>query len=219
MPNQAAVDPATLRDEPAGDIVVAESTRLLDGRIWDVRRDRFAYTDGELVRDYVDHTGAVAVLALDEENRVLLIQQYRHPIAMREWEIPAGLMDAQHESGLETAKRELAEEADIAAHDWALLTEIYTTPGGSSECIRVFLARGLSEVTHTFVRRAEELDMRLEWVHLDDAVTAVLERRMQNGVLIAAVLSAHAAQQRNWKTLGDANEPWVRREQVRGDRS
>lgn len=219
MPSQAMGDPAALRDEPAGDIAIAESVRLLDGRIWDIRRDRFAYSDGELVRDYVDHTGAVAVLAIDNNDRVLLIQQYRHAIAMREWEIPAGLMDAQHESGLETAQRELAEEVDLAARDWNLLTELCTTPGGSSECIRVFLARGLSSIEHEFVRRAEESDMRLEWVNLDDAVTAVLERRMQNGVLIAAVLAAHVSRQRNWQTLGDAHEPWVRRDQVRGDRS
>lgn len=212
-------DRPELRDEPASDIRVLESERLLDGRIWDVRRDRFTYTDGELVRDFVDHTGAVAVLALDEDDRVLLIQQYRHAIAMREWELPAGLMDAHHESGLETAERELAEEVDLGARDWALLTEIYTTPGGSSECIRVFLARDLHPVEHDFTRSAEESDMRLEWVPLEDAVTAVLERRLQNGVLVAAVLAAHAARERGWRDLGDASEPWQRREWVRGDRS
>lgn len=208
-----------LRDEPAPDIEVLDSTRLLEGRVWDVQRDRLVYTDGELVRDFVDHTGAVGVLAMDDDGRVLLIQQYRHAIAARDWEIPAGLMDEPHESGLETAKRELAEEADLAAAEWNLLTEIYTTPGGSSEIIRVFLARGLSEVHHEFTRAGEESDMRLEWVPLEDAVTAVLERRMQNGPLVAAVLAAHAAKQRDWATLGDAHEPWTRRDWVRGDRS
>lgn len=208
-----------LRDEPAPEIEVLDSTRLLQGRVWDVQRDRLAYTDGELVRDFVDHTGAVGVLAMDDDDRVLLIQQYRHPVAARLWEIPAGLMDAPHESGLETAQRELAEEADLAGTDWHLLTETYTTPGGSSEIIRVFLARGLSAVQHDFTRSGEESDMRLEWVPLEDAVTAVLERRLQNGPLVAAVLAAHAAKERNWTTLGDAHEPWTRRDWVRGDRS
>lgn len=212
-------DTAELRDEAAPEISVRESEQLVNGRVWDVRRERFDYTDGELVRDFVDHTGAVAVLALDEHERVLLIQQYRHPIAAREWELPAGLMDAPHESGLLTAKRELAEEVDLAAEHWQLLTELYTTPGGSTECIRVFLARGVRAVEHEYARTGEESDMRREWVPLDDAVTAVLERRMQNGVLVAAVLAAFAAKQRNWQTLGDANEAWTRREWVRGERS
>jgi len=208
-----------LRDEHAQDIRVLETEQLVSGRVWDVRRDRFAYVDGELVRDFVDHTGAVAVLALDDHDRVLLIQQYRHPIAAREWELPAGLMDTEGESGLETAKRELLEEVDLAASDWHLLTELTTTPGGSSECIRVFLARGLSQVEHDYERTGEEVDMRLEWVALDDAVTAALERRMQNGVLIAGVLAADAARARGWSTLGDANEPWERRAWARGERS
>lgn len=208
-----------LRDEVAREIEVRESIRLVEGRVWDVQRDRLSYAGDELVRDYVDHTGAVGVLALDEHDRVLLIQQYRHAIAAREWEIPAGLMDAPHESGLETAKRELAEEADLTAETWHVLTELYTTPGGSSETIRVFLARNLSTLEHDYVRTGEESDMRVEWVPLEDAVTAVLERRIQNGVLIAAVLAAHAAQQRNWLTLAHANEPWTRRDWVRGERS
>jgi len=212
-------DFAELRDEAAPDIEVRHSEQLVAGRVWDVRRDRFAYGDTELVRDFVDHTGAVGVLACDEHDRVLLIQQYRHPIAAREWEVPAGLMDARHESSLETAKRELAEEADLEADRWDILTEIYTTPGGSSECIRIFLARELRPTAHRFDRTGEEADLRLEWVPLDDAVTAVLERRMQNAVLVAAVLAANATKQRHWHTLGDAEEPWTRREWVRGERS
>lgn len=212
-------DPAELRDEPAHDIRVLATEQLVEGRVWDVRRDRLSYLDGELVRDYVDHTGAVAVLALDEEDRVMLIQQYRHPIAAREWELPAGLMDAEGESGVETAKRELLEEVDLHAETWHLLTELTTTPGGSSECIRVFLARGLTEREHDYERTGEETDMRLEWVALDDVVTAVLERRMQNGVLIAGVLAAQAARARDWSTLGDAHEPWERRAWARGERS
>lgn len=218
MPNSDGPNFAELRDEPAPEIQVRESDQVFDGRIWDLRRERVAYGDSELVREFVDHPGAVGVVALDEDDRVLLIQQYRHAVAVREWEIPAGLMDAPHESGLETAKRELEEEADLAANDWHLLADTYTTPGGSTECVRVFLARDLRSVEHSFERTGEESDMRVEWVPLEEAVKAVLERRMHNGVLVSAILAVDAARRLNWQTLGDPNEPWARREQVRGNR-
>ena len=119
--------------------------------MWDVVSDRFAYNHGEILREYVDHTGAVAVLACDEQDRVLLIKQYRHPIGLRDWEIPAGLLDIRDETPLACAQRELAEEADLAADRWHLLTEFFSSPGGSNEAIRVYLARGLS-TTETFGR-------------------------------------------------------------------
>ena len=93
------------------DLPVAERETVFEGRIWDVRRDTLGYGDegAQIVREYVVHTGAVAVLALDDDDRVLLIKQYRHPVRAREWEIPAGLLDAAHESPLVAARRELAE--------------------------------------------------------------------------------------------------------------
>ncbi|MFC4224868.1 NUDIX domain-containing protein [Lysinibacter cavernae] len=209
---------ADLIDGVPGERVIHSSERAFAGAVWDIRRDSFEYGGETLVRDYMDHTGAVAVLALDESDRVLLIQQYRHPIAVRDWEIPAGLMDVVGESPLLGAKRELAEEADLAATDWSLLTEFYTSPGGSSESIRVYLARGLS-ATETFARTGEEADIERAWVPLDDVVTAVLERRVQNSVMCIAVLAAHASRERNWSTLGNVDEPWERREWVRGERS
>ena len=81
------------------EVPVLDSELLVRGRVWDVRRDRFEFGGDVLTREYLDHTGAVAVVALDADDRVLLIQQYRHAIAHRDWEIPAGLMDAPGESG------------------------------------------------------------------------------------------------------------------------
>ena len=101
------------------------------------------YGDGEIVRQYVDHPGAAAIVALDDDDRVLLIQQYRHPIRHRDWEIPAGLLDIAGESPLETAQRELEEEADLVAADWEPLVSVFTTPGGNDEVVHLFLARGL----------------------------------------------------------------------------
>lgn len=209
----------TLADAPAPEVRVLDSRELVAGHVWDIRRDRLAFGDAVLERDYMDHPGAVAVLALDEEDRVLLLQQYRHPIAHRDWEIPAGLMDVPGESGLAGAKRELAEEADLRAEHWSLLLDLFLSPGGSSEAVRVFLARGLSAETHDFVREGEEAELAPTWVPLDDAVTAVLDGRFANSITAGAVLAAAAAKARGWSTLRDPHSAWTAREHVRGERS
>jgi ADP-ribose pyrophosphatase len=166
--------PEQLADERA-EVRVIDSELLVRGHVWDVRRDRFEFGGTELVRDYLDHTGAVAVLALDAEERVLLIRQYRHAIAHRDWEIPAGLMDAPGEPGLGAAQRELAEEADLRAERWDLLLDLFLSPGGTSEAMRVFLARDLHPVEHDYVRAEEEAELVPRWVPLVEAVEAALD--------------------------------------------
>ncbi|MER7798631.1 NUDIX hydrolase [Microbacterium sp. NPDC096154] len=178
-----------LRDEPF-EVEVRQSRRAFDGRVWDVREDRFAYNDHELVRHYVEHTGAVAVVAIDDRERVLLIQQYRHPIRARDWEIPAGLLDIAGEDPLATARRELAEEVDLVAEHWEKLASMAPTPGGSDEIIHIYLATGLSDATETFARDGEEADIRTAWVPLDEAVTAVLSGRVSNGAMMLGVMLA-----------------------------
>jgi 8-oxo-dGTP pyrophosphatase MutT (NUDIX family) len=199
-----------LRDEPAGPDLVSSDV-VFEGMVWDVRRDRFRQ-DGadDIVREYVDHSGAVAVLALDERDRVLLIQQYRHAVRLRDWELPAGLLDVTGELPLASAKRELAEEVDLVAEDWSLLCEFMTSPGGSNEALRVYLARGISAAPETFARTDEEAGIVQRWVPLDEAVDAVLARDVQNAILAIAVLSARVARDRGWRTLGDAETPWLR---------
>lgn len=192
------------------DLPILDRETVFEGRIWDVRRDAFAYGDDatRIEREYVDHPGAVAVLVLDDEERVLLIKQYRHPVRAREWEIPAGLLDVRHEPALKAAQRELAEEADLVASDWAVLADYFTTPGGSSEAIRIFLARGVAEADAPFDREHEEADMEVRWVPLDDCVDAVLARRIGNPSLVTGVLAAAAARTRGWRSLSPANAPW-----------
>lgn len=209
----------SLADAPAHDVRVLASEQLVAGHVWDIRRDRLQFGDAVLERDFMDHPGAVAVLALDDDDRVLMFQQYRHPIAHRDWEIPAGLMDIAGESGLASAQRELAEEADLAADHWALLLDMFLSPGGSSEVIRVFLARGFSAAVHDFVRDGEEAELVPTWVPLEDAVAAVLAGRVANGLTVGAVLAATASKAAGWSTLRDPHTPWTAREIVRGDRS
>lgn len=187
-----AFDPAgvdALRDE-AVDYEVLASEKVYEGRVWDVRSDTVRYGDGEIVRQYVDHPGAAAVVAIDDEERVVLIQQYRHPIRAREWEIPAGLLDVEGEPPAESAKRELAEEVDLVAGRWQPLLTMHPSPGGNDEILHIFLARDLSVAPEAFDREDEEADIRVERMRLDDAITAVLEGRLRNGILIAGVLAA-----------------------------
>ena len=178
-----------LRDEPFSP-EVASSELVYAGRVWDVRSDTVRYGDGEIVRQYVDHPGAAAVVAVDDEGRVLLIQQYRHPIRHRDWEVPAGLLDVAGEPPVEAARRELAEEADLQASRWEDLVSVFTTPGGNDEVVHLFLARGLSPAGQVFAREDEEADIRTAWVPLAEAVDAVLAGRMRNGILAVGVLAA-----------------------------
>jgi 8-oxo-dGTP pyrophosphatase MutT (NUDIX family) len=191
MPDSLLGDESPLVDEPLSPSIV--STELdFAGRVWDVRRDVFEYNGQEITRDYVDHPGAVAVLVLDDDGRALLMQQYRHPIRSRDWEIPAGLLDVEHEDPLAAAKRELAEEVDLVASDWAPLVTFNSSPGGSNELIRVYLARGISATESRYDRTEEEADIVVRWVPLDGVISGVLAGDLRNSILAIAVLAAHA---------------------------
>jgi ADP-ribose pyrophosphatase len=180
-----------LRDvrDPAK-VVTAET--VFDGMVWDVVRETAEFGDGTITREFVAHTGAVAVLAIDDQERVLLINQYRQPIRTRDWEIPAGLLDVEGEEPLLAAQRELAEEADLVAADWSDPVTFHTSPGGSDEVIHLFEARGLSAAAAVHDRADEEAEIVLRWVPLDEAVAAVLDGRLHNGILMIALLASRA---------------------------
>lgn len=182
---------------------VLEHTDLHHGKIWDLVSETVDLGESQVVREFVDHPGAVAVIALDEDDRVLLLRQYRHPVRAELWEPPAGLRDVDGEPPHVTAARELAEEADLRAGSWHELTEFATSPGGSTERIVVYLARDLSEVPEAerFAREDEEAGMVPLWLPLDDAVTAVLEGRLHSPSAVVGVLAAAASRDRGWSTL------------------
>jgi ADP-ribose pyrophosphatase len=145
-------------------------------------------------RVVVEHPGAVVVLALDEDDRALVLRQYRHPIGTRMVELPAGLLDVPGEDPLVAAQRELLEEAGLQAGSWIHLSTMYTSPGISSELIEIYLAQGLRHVDRGgFEPAHEEADMTAHWVPFGELVQAVLERRLTDGPLAVAVL-AHAVQ-------------------------
>jgi len=190
---------------------VEASERVFDGMVWDVVRDTVDLGEGGTVRrEYVQHPGAVCIVALDDRDRVLLIQQYRHPVGAFEWELPAGLLDVPGEPPWEAAARELHEEADLEAARWDVLMDYYASPGGVSEALRIFLARDLSDVPHDdrHSREDEELGMPVRWVDLDEAHEAVLRGQLHNPGALIGILAAHAARARDWSTLRPHDAAW-----------
>ena len=208
----------TMWDGPVEDVEesrrVLATKRVFDGLVWDVRRDVVDLGDGQTVeRDVLDHPGAVGVLALDDRDRVLFVRQYRHPARRLLWEPPAGLLDVDEEHPLETARRELFEEAGYRASEWRVLVDFYNSPGGSTEAFRCYLARGLTPVDEVerHVGEHEERDMPVTWVPLDEAVRLVLGGRLHNPTAVNGVLAAYVARSLGWSTLRPADAPWPER--------
>jgi len=167
------------------------------GKIWNVVRKTFKFQDEVLVREFIAHRGAVAVLALNENDEVLLIKQYRAPVNQYLFEMPAGLRDHDGEADLVAAKRELAEETDYQASDWSHLHSFYTTPGSSSEIIEIFLAKNLSKTQVEFERTGEEKGMVPIWVPFERVLEAVKTSKLKSPTLVVAVLSLAAQRNQN----------------------
>ena len=194
---------------------VTESTTAWSGRIVDMVEDHVVVVEGEepVVRQYTRHPGAVAVVAMRGEEgaeEILLLRQYRYPVNASLWEIPAGLLDIPGEDSRVAAERELAEEADLKAARWDVLVDFFTSPGGSTEPLRVFLARDLETTETSFEREDEEATMEYAWVSLSDALDWVLAGRLHNPSTVIGILSAHAARGRGWAGLREPGAPWLR---------
>ncbi|MFF8644423.1 NUDIX domain-containing protein [Streptomyces sp. NPDC015345] len=203
----------TIKDTAEEWQVTATQTPFV-GNKTSVRTDDVVMPDGSVVhRDYQVHPGSVAALALDGEGRVLVIRQYRHPVRQKLWEIPAGLLDVPGENPLHAAQRELYEEAHVKAGDWRVLTDVYTTPGGCDEAVRIFLARDLAEAEgERFEVFEEEADMELARVPLDELVRGVLAGELHNNCLVVGVLSLYAALNGDGvDALRPAEAPWPAR--------
>ena len=176
------------KDEDAS-FSVSSSEVVFEGRIWNVKREAFEYNGEVLARDFVEHPGAVAILALNERSEVLLVRQYRHPVRKYLWEIPAGLLDVAGESKLNAAQRELLEETGWVATQWDELTSFYTTPGGNSEEITIFLAQDLTYRGHSLVLEGEESDLEVAWVPVAEAVTSVMKTEMKSPSAVVGIMA------------------------------
>ena len=184
---------------------VTSSQRVFDGAVTAVRIDDVVMPDGKTAkREVVEHDNAVAIVALDwaggagadadpdpnSEPTVILIEQYRHPLGRRLWELPAGLMDVDGEGAQQTAARELVEETGYAAANWSVLVDIAPSPGFSEEIVRIFLATDLTRVGRPHPGDHEEAELRVVLVPLSTAVQAVLDGRIVNGMAVSGLLAA-----------------------------
>ncbi|QCV88662.1 NUDIX hydrolase [Acidipropionibacterium jensenii] len=193
---------------------------LATGRVCDFVNDTITTPTGEQVaRQYITHPGAVGIIALDDQDRVAVVRQYRQPVEMILVEPPAGLLDVAGENYLHAAQRELAEEAQLAASDWRILVDIFTSPGGSQESLRIFLARGLRPAPRPdgFVLEGEEATMSHDWEPLDDLVDAVFAGNCQSPTLVTGVTALVTARDRGViDRLRPADAPWPVRERPGG---
>jgi 8-oxo-dGDP phosphatase len=202
---------------------VTSSDVLAEGKIASFILDEVRAPDGRtMMREYLRHPGAVGIIALDDEGRVALVRQYRHAVRHRLVEPPAGLLDVDGEGYLLTAQRELAEEAGLAAASWHVLVDLFTTPGILAESLRIYLARDLTpaDAPEGFARSDEEAHMDTVWASLDDLVDAVLAGDLHSPSLVAGVLAAWTARQRDdFADLRPASAGWPARDAVRGTSS
>jgi len=199
----------TIADQP-GRHTVESSTDVFHGRVWDVLTQTVRLPTGELVvRDIVEHPSAVAVMALDEDGRILVVHQYRHAAAATLWELPAGLLDVDGEDPMAAAARELWEETHHIADQWDVLVDFLSSPGFCDEAVRVYLARRVRTADGAaHERHGEERDMPVVWVNLDEAVSQVLAGRVHNPTLVVGCLAAAAARATGWASLRDAHAEW-----------
>jgi ADP-ribose pyrophosphatase len=166
---------------------------------------------GSAARDYVVHVGAVAVAAIDDRDRIVLIRQYRHALRGETWELPAGLIDVPGEELAAAAARELAEEVDLAAARWQLLVDLNSSPGYSTEVVRIYLARELSGVP-AYQRVGEEATLTVHRVPLDEAVGMVLAGEITNASAVAGILAAARVRDAGWPETRPLTAPLPRAE-------
>jgi 8-oxo-dGDP phosphatase len=179
------------------------------GKIFALRVDDVRMPHGNVAkREVIEHYGAVAVLAMDGDNNIVMVYQYRHPVGRRLWELPAGLLDLGGEPPHISAARELKEEAGLEATEWRVLVDLVTAPGFSDESVRVYLATGITDVGRPEAHD-EEADLEVKWVSLEEARRMVLDGEIVNSIAIAGILDAHDVE--DPAALRPADAPWIDR--------
>ncbi len=200
---------------PLSDIIaprpIVERHERFEGHVWNLVSDEVDLGHARVTRDFVQHTGAVVIVALNDNDEMYLVRQYRHPVGAECWEPPAGLLDVAAEPPVVAAQRELHEEADLTASTWHVLADFFPSGGGSSEAVRVFLARDLAQVPEVdrHERTEEERDMVGAWVPLDEVLDAIVAGRVHASSLVVSAMAADLARRSNWSTLRPADAEWL----------
>ncbi|MGA7131460.1 MAG: NUDIX hydrolase [Mycobacterium sp.] len=186
------------------------SETLHTGKIFALRIDQVRMPGGKIVtREVVEHYGAVAIVAMDDDGRIPMVYQYRHPFGRRLWELPAGLLDVNGEAPHLTAARELREEAGLQAQTWQVLVDLDSTPGFSDESVRVYLATGLTQVGRPEAHD-EEADMTVQWYPIAEAVQRVFSGEIVNSLAVGGILAAYAVNTGIAEPL-PVDTPWIDR--------
>jgi 8-oxo-dGDP phosphatase len=196
------------------DYALVGTDSVFRGRVISLHRDQVRMSDGTVVeREVVDHPGAVGIVALDGDASIVLVNQYRHPVRTRLDELPAGLLDVPGEPALQAAQRELAEEAGLAAHQWDVLLDLYTSPGMTDEAIRIYLARGLTALPddERIQLENEEITLTVQRVPLTAALGLVHSGELTNAAAVAGILAAAYGMANDWTGLRPADAPWPAR--------
>ncbi|MGV8875795.1 MAG: NUDIX domain-containing protein [Rhodococcus sp. (in: high G+C Gram-positive bacteria)] len=194
-------------NQPRHEFSTLDSTVPYSGAILALRLDRVAMPNGrEAEREVVEHHGAVGILAVDDQDRVAMIEQYRHPVGRRLWELPAGLLDEPGEQPVLAAQRELAEETGLAAGSWSVLVDVLASPGFTDEAVRIFFAQNLTRVDRPEAHD-EEADIKLSFVPMDEAVRRALAGEIVNASAVAGILALAAARAAGTE-LRPADAPW-----------
>jgi len=163
------------------------SKRIYEGKILNLRVDQVLLPNGkEGGREVVEFSGAVAIVPVTDDNKVLMVSQYRYPVAEVLLEIPAGKMD-QGENPEECARRELKEETGCTTGSLVKMAEFYTTPGFTTELMHVYLARGL-----TFGEQSPDEDefVKVEAIPFEKAIRMIFDGKIRDGKTIAGLLAA-----------------------------
>jgi ADP-ribose pyrophosphatase len=216
MTDAASVDARTadsLLADAVADRHVVRSTERFHGRVWDIRTDLVDLGDGQQVeRDLVVHPGAVGIIAVDDDQQVLLVRQYRHPVSALLWEPPAGLLDIAGEDPLVAAQRELFEETGYRASSWSVLLDVFMSPGGSGESVRLFLAQGLTPVTEAerFLGEGEERGMINRWVPLARARAALFSGDVHSPLCVMGILAVTRVLVDGDAVTRPVDSPWFR---------
>jgi 8-oxo-dGTP pyrophosphatase MutT (NUDIX family) len=191
--------------------VVGTETKF-KGNVIKVRVDDVRMSDGKVVkREIVSHPGAVAIVALDDQGKIVLVNQYRPAVRARFDELPAGLLDVDGEPAVTAAQRELAEETGLAADEWNVLVDLHSSPGMTDEAVRIYLARGLAPMDNNFEAEHEEITMTVFRESLSEAVRRVLSGTITNASAVAGILAAVHGRATGWRDLRPAEAPWPAR--------
>ena len=185
------------------------SETLYVGKIFALRSDEVRMPHGNVAkREVIEHYGAVAVVAMDDDGNIVMVYQYRHPVGRRLWELPAGLLDLSGEPPHISAARELKEEAGLEAAEWRVLVDMVTAPGFSDESVRIYLATGITDVGRPDAHD-EEADLQVKWFSLEQARRMVLNGEIVNSLAIGGILAAHDVEDQS--SLRPVDAPWVDR--------